>query len=262
MDRTRQKGTGKPVLNSETASIGPKNGETMADYELLKCEDSEGVLVVGMDDGKANALGFKMIEELSMAFDRAKGEGLAVVLTGRTGMFSAGLDLRVMKSGVEGIKSMVSALMGLCAKIYTHPRPVVMVCTGHAFAGGAVLLLTGDTRIGAAGDIKIGLNETAIGLAMPSAVSVLAGERLSKRYFSRSVLEAEIFDPEGARRAGFLDRVVTAESAMEEAVAHARKLAAYPAKAYAATKASTRVSTVQRALKALESDLALITEAL
>ncbi len=37
-------------------------------------------------------------------------------------------------------------------------------------------MLTGDTRIGVRGDFKIGLNETAIGLALPTALAEISGE--------------------------------------------------------------------------------------
>ena len=45
-----------------------------------------------------------------------------------------------------------------------HPQPVQIAATGHAPAAGALLAMTGDTRIAAAGADKIGLNETAIGM--------------------------------------------------------------------------------------------------
>ena len=63
----------------------------------------------------------------------------------------------------------------------------------------------------AAGDFRIGANEVAIGLTMPRTAIELCRQRLATPYLSRAMVNAEIFDPEGAAAAGYLDRVVPAD---------------------------------------------------
>jgi enoyl-CoA hydratase len=203
-------------------------------------EIRDGLAVVRMDDGKANAISFAMLEALGAALDAAEKEARAVVLLGRPGRFSGGFDLAVMDGGGEAVVRLVSAGGRLALRLYELPLPVVIGCTGHALAMGAVLLCAADLRIGAAGDAKIGLNEVAIGLALPVFASELARERLSKRHLQRATALAEIYDPAGAVDAGFLDRAVPPDQVEAVALEAAATFAALPAQAHALTKRALR----------------------
>ena len=55
------------------------------------------VAVIRVDDGKANALGFEVLDGLLGALDDA-ADAKAVCIIGRPGRFSAGFDLKVMRS--------------------------------------------------------------------------------------------------------------------------------------------------------------------
>ncbi|EGH35257.1 enoyl-CoA hydratase, partial [Pseudomonas syringae pv. japonica str. M301072] len=50
--------------------------------------------------------------------------------------------------------------------------------------------------------LSIGLNEVQIGMTMHHAGIELARDRLRKSAFNRSVINAEMFDPEAAMAAG------------------------------------------------------------
>ena len=166
------------------------------------------VATVTMDDGKANALSPVMLSELHDSVDRAREAGAALVLAGRPGRFSAGFHLPTLSGGGAAAADLLLAGFELAEKLLSHPRPVVIACTGHALAMGSFLLVSGDLRIGAAGDFRIGANEVAIGLTMPRTAIELCRQRLATPYLSRAMVNAEIFDPDGAAAAGFLDRVV------------------------------------------------------
>ena len=155
----------------------------------------DGVTVVRIDDGKANAVSHDIIAGLHAALDRSLEEATAVALVGRDGKFSAGYDLSVMTQGADATRGLVEAGGRLMMRIYTHPQPTVAAVTGHALAAGGLLCLVCDTRIGAA-DVpaKLGLNETAIGMAMPWYGVRLAEARLSKRHLQRALLQSEIYD--------------------------------------------------------------------
>src|SRR5262245_11509727 len=111
--------------------------------------------VVHIDDGKANALSPAVVEALVAVLARAEREARALVLAGRPDRFCGGFDLRVMTSGPEAATTLVRAGAALLMKLYGAPIPVVVACTGHAIAAGALLVLTGDYRIGAAGAYKL-----------------------------------------------------------------------------------------------------------
>ena len=197
------------------------------------------VAVIRMDDGKANALGFELVDGLHGALDDA-ADAKAVCLIGREGRFSAGFDLSVMKGGGDAGELMAKGA-DLSLRLVEHPAPVVLGVTGHALAMGAVLMLSADWRVGAAGDFKLGLNEVRIGLFVPAFASDLAEYRLSKRHLTEAVQLAEVYDPEGALAAGFLDEVVAADAVADRAVERATAWAAdLDPKAFARTRRIAR----------------------
>jgi enoyl-CoA hydratase len=225
-------------------------GENPIGYQL------EGtVAALHFDDGKANALSQVAIDGLNAALDRAEKEAGAVILAGRPGRFSAGFDLSSMKAGPDAVRSLVSAGAELLLRLYEAPLPIVAACSGHALAMGAVLLLGSDLRIGAAGDFKIGLNEVSIHMTLPVFAVEIARDRLSRRHFQRAVIQAEIYGPDGAVDAGYLDRVVPAERLAEEARAEAERLAGLPRRAFSETKQRVRGASVERICRSLVEEM-------
>ena len=59
----------------------------------------QSLAIIRLDDGKANALNHALIEGINISLDKAKDDAKAVVLTGRPGKFSAGVDLSVLRAG-------------------------------------------------------------------------------------------------------------------------------------------------------------------
>ncbi len=217
------------------------------------------VAIVTMDDGKANALSASAIAEISAAFDRAAEEAKVVILTGREGKLCAGFDLRTLMTGVEAATALLRAGCELYLKIYAHPQPVVVASTGHAIAGGALVLGVGDVRIGADGPFKIGLNEVAIGMPLPIFAHELALARLEPRHLLAATLGATLYAPKDAVEVGWLDRVVAPEALAEAAMAEARKLAKLPTTPYAITKQSMRRGLIEHVRATLEDDIEEIT---
>lgn len=208
---------------------------------------ADGVATLTMDDGKANALGLGMSTALSQALDRAEGEARAVVITGRPGVFCGGFDLKVIRGDDENARvKMRDAGYALLKRLYLYPMPMLIACSGHAVAAGALLLLTADARIAAAGDFKVGLNEVAIGLALPPIGIELARDRLAPTARTDALVCAHIYDPDGARKVGYLDDVVPAASLQQATAARARDLQGLDLAAFAETKRRLRQATVDR----------------
>jgi enoyl-CoA hydratase len=230
--------------------------------EPLSYSLEDKIAIVRMDDGKANALSQPMIDGLLAALARAEQEASAMILLGRPERFCAGFDLRVMMSGPEQATALLKAGSELLMKLYGSTIPFVIGCTGHALAGGALVVLTGDYRIGAAGAHKIGLNEVSIGLPVPVLAMELARDRLSKRALVHATLLAQIYDPEGAVAAGYLDAVAPADDVLARAKAEATKLAALPRKSFAGTKQRLRGKTIDHVRSTLDDDMANIQKTL
>lgn len=220
-------------------------------YEL----DGE-VAVLRLDDGKANAIGPDTVAALDEALTRAEGEAGALLIVGRDGKFSAGFDLSVMTSGVEAMRGLVQSGAELLLRLYASPLPTVAACTGHALAMGCLLLLASDTRVGADGPFKIGLNEVAIGMGLPIFAVELARDRLAPPAFTAATVQGQVFGPADAVAAGYLDRVVPADELEATALDTARQLAELRRGAVAHTKVRARQRTIDLIQATLAEDMA------
>src|SRR5438874_4095134 len=148
-------------------------------------------------------------------------------------MLTGGFDLSIMRGAdLSAVADLVTLGGELMVRLYSSPMPVVCACTGHAVAAGALLLLASHYRVGAEGEFRIGLIEGAIGMTLPDWAVVLAADRLSRRHLQQAAIEARVYQPAEAIDAGFLDRVVPAESVIDAAFEEATRLAALPAPAY------------------------------
>ena len=216
---------------------------------LVETEETDGVLVAAIDDGKVNALTAELVGGVRSALVQATGSGQPLVITGRDGCFSAGFDLAVMNSSDQHLAAaLFTEGAFLYREIIEAPVPVVASCTGHALAGGALLLLCADYRIGRAGPYRLGLNEVGIGMALPSLAVSIATHRLDHRFLTAAAMFAEVVPPDRAMVVGFLDEVV--EDPYPRALSYAASLAALPKEPFAVTK--------RRVRRGLTRDLAVL----
>jgi enoyl-CoA hydratase len=215
---------------------------------------SEGIAAVGMDDGKVNAMSIPMLQALHDAFDRAEADAAVVLLRGREGIFSAGFDLSVFPQGRGPALEMMRLGATLAERILSFPFPVVTACTGHAYPMGAFLMLSADRRVGAAGNFRIGMNEVAISMTLPWFAVEIARQRLAPAYFQRTVT-GDLYGPEEAVVAGFLDEVVPTERLGERSREIARSLTAIDYDAHAATKLKVRSQCLAALRAAIDGEL-------
>lgn len=229
--------------DESTKWVPPGRGIYRVAMASVRTDRLDGVLVVHLDDGKANALSKEMIAGISDAVSEAEAdESLhAVVLHGREGKFSAGFDLSVMRGGdIAAMVDLVADGGDLVRQLYGSGIPVVAACTGHALAAGALMLLGCDVRIGADTDCKIGLNEVAIGMVLPDWALTIAVERLSRRHLQLAVPTARITGAHGALDAGYLDEVVAVDDVLPVAIERASAMAGLDRRSYAGTVAKLR----------------------
>lgn len=222
--------------------------------DLVRYEAQEKAALLTLANGKANAVSHALIDEMNAALDKAEEAGLPVILTGAPGMFSGGFDLEVMRSSMNEAMKLVCRGSELSHRLLSFPTPVIAACSGHAVAKGAFLLLSSDIRIGVKGDFKIGLNEVVIGMTMHHAGLSLSQERLNRAYFERSVLCGQIFGPEEAVAAGFLDQLVEPEALIPAALAVAGQLSNIDSRAHHQTKLKARAAWLSSLSEAIEKD--------
>jgi enoyl-CoA hydratase len=222
--------------------------------ERTSYELQDGVATIAMDDGKVNVLSNEMLAEVNGALDRAVADRAVVILTGRPGIFSAGFNLPVLQTGGPDARAMLNSGFELAERLLSFPTPVVIACPGHAIAMAAFLLLSGDYRIGTAGPYRIVANEVAIGLTMPKTAIELCRQRLTPAHFVRAVTLSEVYSPDGAIAAGFLDQVAPPDGLDEAAHEVASRLATLAPEAYTVTKRRATHDTLAAVHAALEAD--------
>ncbi|MBV7490774.1 MULTISPECIES: crotonase/enoyl-CoA hydratase family protein [Pseudomonas] len=222
--------------------------------ELISYHLEDGIATLTLSNGKVNAISPDVIAEFNAALDRAVADRAVVIITGQPGILSGGYDLKVMTAGPREAVALVTAGSTLARRLLSHPFPVIVACPGHAVAKGAFLLLAADYRIGVEGAFSIGLNEVQIGMTMHHAGIEIARDRLNKVALQRSVVNGEMFNPQGAVAAGFLDVVVSPEELQGAALAAARQLKKINMTAHKNTKLKVRKALLEALDNAIIQD--------
>lgn len=222
--------------------------------ELVAYSLNDGIATLTLCNGKVNAVSHDLIADFNRALDRAEQDQAVVIVTGQPGILSGGYDLKIMMVSPQSAKDLVAAGSTLARRMLAHPYPVIVACPGHAVAKGAFLLLSADFRIGVEGAFTIGLNEVQIGMTMHHVGITLARDRLSPAAFQRSVISAEMFNPQGALAAGFLDRVVAPEQLLNTATELAVQLKKLNMAAHKNTKLKARQALLDALDAAIEQD--------
>ncbi len=212
---------------------------------LVTCTITDGIATIALDDGKANAFGFDMMAAFNVALDEAEKADV-IIITGREKVTCAGFDLKVMRGDPERVMEMVTTGGNLLVRLFACPKPVLIASTGHGIAAGALLMLTADIRIGITGEARYGLNETAIGMVLPSFGIDLAKFKIAPHRLDHVVSVATLYAPEEAVEVGFLDRLVDADKLMDEAITTAKTLQELSGKAFASNKKLIRGAITEK----------------
>src|SRR4051812_35195776 len=116
--------------------------------DVVRYEVRDRIAHVTIANGKANALSPEVIAALDAALTRAEEAGEeqvgAMLITATPGMFSGGFDLKVMRAGPAEAGRLVTDGGALFSRMFGAPVPVIVACTGHAVAAGALLMMGAD----------------------------------------------------------------------------------------------------------------------
>jgi enoyl-CoA hydratase len=217
------------------------------------------VACISFDDGKANAMSVPFFDELGGLLDRAQTDAVgALVFAGRHGMFSGGLDLKLLPTlSSAGLRELSARFARTMLRVFTLPIPTVAAITGHAIAGGAVLAYACDRRYAIDGRFRLQLNEVAIGIPMPSWMAAIAATAIPSTAHVGALLHARAYSPGEALQRGILDGLVPeGGEVVRHAIDESADLLALPRDAYATTKRRLRAAEVARVEALLESELA------
>ena len=199
--------------------------------DMVALSKNGQVATVTLQRPPANAMSIELTEQIADIFDGvANDPGIrAVIFTGQGKSFCAGLDLKIVPLlGDAEQKRLLNALNRAFCSVYSCPVPVIGAINGHAIAGGLVLALACDWRIGADWPFLAGLTEVLVGIPYPAAAIQIARQELSPRVARDLILFGQNITARSALEWGVLDQLVPTEELMERAMAKALQVSKLP----------------------------------
>lgn len=229
---------------------------------MIDIKVNDGIAVLTMCHGKANALDIEFCEALAARFSELRNsDARAVVLTGQGKIFSAGVNLkRLSEGGADYIRQFLPTLHRLYDAVFFHPKPVIAAINGHAIAGGAVLACCTDRRIMARDSGRIGVTEILVGVPFPALAFEIVRCAVPPRYFPEFTLTGATYATDAALQRGWIDEVADPDELLEDALAIAQELAMLSPPAFAQTKSQIRQPVTERLQRSGEATDKAVTE--
>lgn len=173
---------------------------------MLEIIDHGQVREIQIARPPVNALNLELVTLLTQSIRSAQSECRAVVLSGRQGVFCAGLDVvDLIRLDRTEMTNFWSIFLELLKTIACSEIPVAVAITGHSPAGGALMSIMGDYRVMCRGKYLIGLNETRVGLIIPPALHSIMAALVGLRAAESMLVSGALINPEDALKSGLID---------------------------------------------------------
>jgi enoyl-CoA hydratase len=223
--------------------------------ELIAVEAADDVTVVRIQRPPANALEPGLLAAgADVVADLRAARPAAVVITGSGDFFSGGVDLKLAPTlSPPEQRGMVAGINRLFCEWYGFPGPVVAAVNGHAVAGGMILALCADHRVGSRAG-SYGLSEVRVGTPYPVAALAVVRAELAPGPARRLMLGGELVDADAALELGLVDELADRADVLARAQAVAHELAALPSSTYRSVKAQLRGPDLEAMRAGVEDD--------
>ena len=186
----------------------------------IKVNIKDKIAVLALDRSRSNAINSEMVSELYQMIRNIENDDsiAGLILTGKDGFFSAGLDLIELYDYDEvQIREFWVDFLNLVTALVSFKKPMIAAISGHSPAGGCVLTLCCDYRIMAEGKFIIGLNEVPVGIIVPESIFHLYSFWLGSAPAYRFMLEGKLLNTREALNSGLVDELVNPESILHAA---------------------------------------------
>jgi enoyl-CoA hydratase len=192
--------------------------------EAVVTERIGKVAVVHLDHSRANILSLGVLAELHAALAALAGDlPGALVLTGTDRVFSGGADVKEL-GGAERAAEVAKAFARAVSAVAALPRVTVAAIAGAALGGGLELALACDFRV-AASSVRLGLPEILLGIIPGGGGTQRLARLIGPARAKDLVLTGRQVGAEEALKIGLVDRLVSGERLLEEALELASALA-------------------------------------
>ena len=223
----------------------------------IKVNIKEKVAVLQLDRGRSNAINAEMVSELKQIIQNIGNDNniAGLIITGKEGFFSAGLDLIELYNYDETtIRNFWIDFLTMVNLMVAFPKPMVTAISGHSPAGGCVLALCSDFRVMAEGKYIIGLNEVPVGIIVPQSIFHLYSFWLGNAKAYRYLLEGKLMSADEALASGLVDELVKPESILHAADRQIRKFIQMESTTWQQTKINLRAELLAK-VSADQSDM-------
>jgi enoyl-CoA hydratase len=213
------------------------------------------VAVLTIEGGKANALTPELLDAIERKIDGFEhGPARAGVLIGYERYFSAGLALtHIIDFDRDELRGFIQHFSKVMDRVFVCRKPLVAAINGHAIAGGCVLALMCDVRIAADdASIRIGLNESQLGIGLPAIVVEGLRFAVPPASFVPIAMEGALYDPARALGLGLVREIVPGSQLVARATALAQALAAPGSAAVAQIKRALRAPSVETVTRTVD----------
>ena len=211
------------------------------------------ISIIKLDDGKANAFSYAMLEKVNELLAEVPRDSGALVITGREGIFSGGFDLKTLATGdMEKITSMVQLGYRMLLELFSFDRPIVAAASGHSIALGLFITCSADYRIAIDGQYLCQANEVRNNMDIPMQIMEILKARVNKKYFYSAVYHSDAYSVQDSIEVGYIDEVVSEEQFMDRVMEKAKELATLPHPFYANTKKTAQDEVRQKIATSIE----------
>ena len=186
----------------------------------LQLAVQNNLATITLNRGRSNPINLEMIHELIAAVkDLDADDNIGgLIITGKEGFFSAGIDLiEVYSYDQDQSKEFWTSFLLMQSTLSGFKKPFVTAITGHSPAGGCIIAMCSDYRVMAEGKYIIGLNEVPVGIIVPEAVFHLYAFWLGSRKAYQYLLEGKLLNVEDALKDGLIDEVCPLEDVLAAA---------------------------------------------
>jgi enoyl-CoA hydratase len=209
--------------------------------ERARFERDGDVGILTIADPPLNLFGRELTADLTGCLERGAGNDIRALLVRAEGeVFTGGADVNVFRGlSPDAARDLVASLLEVTHRLEDLPVPTLASVHGLCLTAGFELSLACDL-IWAAESARFGLVEIVVGLTPLMGGTQRVAERAGPARARELVMSGDLYDSATLERWNVVNAVVPDAELAERSLGFARRLAAGPTRANAATKRMVR----------------------
>ena len=228
---------------------------------MISTEINRDIGIISLNRPPVNAINLELIKTLREVLKKFSGDPSisGVILTGRDGCFSAGLDIsELFPKDRNYIKGFWNEFASLLIDLFSFSKPLYSAIGGHCPAGGTVMVIMTDYRVMSDGKYVIGLNEVDVGLTVPYGIGSVFQYVVGTRNAEDLLMNAKLISPSHALQYGLIDKVCDPDELMETTLDRISQASRLLSKQQTDTKKNLREAQLSILSRNLDRDAEII----